>query len=147
MSTIVRTLELAGGFSARESGRGPTVRVAVASQDGKALNAHFGFARNLMVYDVTPRAHRLVKVLRFAAEGPGDGEDDNKITTKVRALAGCHVLCALAIGPPAAARVIQANIHPIRVGAAEPIETAIARLQRMMSIETPWWLQKLLLEN
>jgi nitrogen fixation protein NifX len=141
MSTIVHKLELAGGHATR---RGPTVRVALASQEGKAVDAHFGFARRLMVYDVTPRSHRLVKVLRFLAEG---AEDEDRITPKVHALAGCHIVCALAMGPPAAARVIQANIHPIRVGAPEPIETAIARVQNLMNVEPPWWLRRILLDN
>jgi nitrogen fixation protein NifX len=147
MSTIVHKLELAGGSAARVSRRGPTVRVALASQEGKALDAHFGFARRLMVYDVTARGHRLIKVLRFAAEGPDGAEDGDKIARKVEALAGCHIVCALAIGPPAAARVIQANIHPIRVGTPEPIEATIARVQNMMNVEPPWWLRKLLPEN
>jgi nitrogen fixation protein NifX len=147
MSTIVHTLELAGGSAARGTRRGPTVRVALASQDGKALNAHFGSARRLMVYDVTARAHGLVKVLRFVSDGPDDRQEEDKITPKLSALAGCHILCALAIGPPAAARVIQANIHPIRVGTAEPIETAIARVQAMMSVEPPSWLKRILLDS
>jgi nitrogen fixation protein NifX len=145
MSTTVHKLELAGG-SMSEGRRGPTVRVALASQEGRALDAHFGFARRLMVYDVTPRGHRLVKVLRFAAEGPDD-ENEDKIAPKVEALAGCHIVCAIAMGPPAAARVIEANIHPIRVGTPEPIESAIARVQNMMNVEPPWWLRKILLEN
>jgi nitrogen fixation protein NifX len=127
-----------------EARLGPKVRVAVASQDGKALNAHFGYARKLMVYDVTLRGHRLVKVFTFV--GGSEAEDD-KITPKVTALAGCHIVCVLAIGPPAAAAIIRANIHPIRVGEAEPIQAAIARVRTMMTVDPPGWLRRILLQN
>lgn len=158
MPTMVRKLELAGASSPRPLARGGTVRVAIASQDGKALNAHFGFAQRLMVYDVTPRGHRLVRVVRCASDGRNDGvdcmydgrdegADDDKIASKVAALEGCHILYVLAIGPPAAAKVIQSNIHPIKLGAPEAIESVIARVQTMMTVEPPWWLRKILLEN
>jgi nitrogen fixation protein NifX len=147
MPTIAHNLELVGGSALRDGRRGPSVRVALASQDGRALDAHFGYARKLMVYDVTVRSHRLVKVITFSAQQADGAEDDDKITPKVRALADCHILLALAIGPPAAAKVIQANIHPLRTGVAEPIEAAIARVRTMMTVEPPWWLRRILLEN
>jgi nitrogen fixation protein NifX len=147
MPTIAHKLELAGGSAMREGRCSPSVRVALASQDGRALDAHFGFARKLMVYEVTPRSHRLVSVITFSAQSADDAEDEDKITPKVRALAGCHILLALAIGPPAAAKVIQANVHPVRIGVAESIEAAMARVRTMMTVEPPWWLRRILLEN
>jgi nitrogen fixation protein NifX len=116
--------------------------VAVASQDGKALDAHFGYARKLMVYDVTPRAHRLVRAMTFASMGDDDLPEGEKIAAKVAALVGCDVLYALAIGPAAAARVIQADVHPVKLGTPQPIAAVIAGLQAMMTLDPPAWLRR-----
>jgi nitrogen fixation protein NifX len=155
MATTVRQLRLIDGGTRNaavptKTGAGPRVRVAIASRDGKALNAHFGFAEKLMVYDVTPRTHRLVQVVTSVADDSrsrtAESEDD-AIGPKVAALAGCDLLFVLAIGPPAAAKVIRANIHPIKVKDPEEIETVIARVQTMMNGEPPSWLRRALAES
>jgi nitrogen fixation protein NifX len=145
-ATVVRSLRLLDPAGA---GAGPQLRVAVASQHGSRVDAHFGFARRLMVFDVTPRTHRLVQVVLCPPdETDADrADDEDRIGSKVAALAGCHVLFALAIGPPAAARVIGANIHPIKVDEAESIPFLIARVQSMMRRRPPPWLRRILVEN
>jgi nitrogen fixation protein NifX len=97
-----------------------------------------------MVYDVTPQHHRLVEAIACETVELDRPESEDKIGQKVAALAGCHLLFALAIGPPAAARVIRANIHPIKVDAPERIESVIARVQSLMTGEPPSWIRKIL---
>jgi nitrogen fixation protein NifX len=146
MPTIVRNLRLIdrGVTGDRE---GPRLRVAISSQHGNRLDAHFGYARRLMVYDVTRKTHRLVQAIGCEPEEPGRPEEEDRIARKVAALAGCHLLFALAIGPPAAARVIQANIHPVKVDAPEEIAAVIARVQNMMTGDPPPWLRRTLAES
>lgn len=150
MAVITRMLQLVDGGAGEARAKEPfdrrRLRVAIASQDGKALDAHFGFARRLMVYDVTRRAYRFVQAFSFASdESPEcDAEREDKVGPKLRALAGCQLLFALAIGPPAAAKVIGANIHPVKVAAPEPITSVLARVQAMMNGEPPQWMKKIL---
>lgn len=153
MSVIVRRFRLvvgtAEGTSPDTHGEGsPRLRVAVASQDGKRLDAHFGYARRIMVYDVTGRTRKLVETVAVAAsDSPTcDAEAPDRIGPKVRALAGCQVLFALAIGPPAAARIIRAGIHPIKVSEPEPIRAVLDRVQAMLNGERPAWMARLLQE-
>ncbi|MGD0679076.1 MAG: nitrogen fixation protein NifX [Polyangiaceae bacterium] len=153
MATIVRTLRLVDGdagkpvFARRSTAF--RLRIAIASRDGKGLNAHFGFAEKLMVYDVTREAHRLVQVVTSVSDDSmcDKGGVEGGIAAKVTALAGCHLLFVLAIGPPAAARVIRANIHPIKVATPEPISAVIARAQGIMNGEPAPWLRKLLKDS
>lgn len=151
MTTIVRMLRLVDGGAGETAARTPVsrdprVRVAIASRDGKGLNAHFGFAEKLMVYDVTRHAHRLVQVIASAADNsiPEKTESEDGIGPKIAALGGCHLLFVLAIGPRAAARVIRANIHPIKVADPEPVDAVILRVQTMMNGTPPPWLEKVL---
>ncbi len=138
----VHKLELASGTDPAPRGAA-RVRVAVATDDGKALNAHFGFARRLMVYEVTARSHRLVQAITFVSSDD-DPQDGERIAAKVAALAGCHLVYVLAIGPRAAAKVIEADIFPIKLGAPEPIPSVLARVQAMLTDRPPAWLKRVL---
>jgi nitrogen fixation protein NifX len=127
---------------------GLRLRIAVATQDMKNLNAHFGSARRFAVYDVTPTDHRFIEALGFDDTSNESGshakEGDDKIGPKVDALTGCHLLFVLAIGGPAAARVVGAHIHPVKLTKPEPIESIISRVQTMMTGNPPPWLRKVM---
>jgi nitrogen fixation protein NifX len=122
------------------------LRIAIATQDLKHLNAHFGSARRFAVYDVTPETSRFVEAHAFGdvsdETGAHNPSGDDKIGQKVEALAGCNLLFVLAIGGPAAARIVRAHIHPVKLPAPETIESILARVQAMMRGNPPPWLRK-----
>ena len=84
------------------SSTGPAVRVAIATQDMKSLNAHFGSAKRLAVYDVTAEGWRFVEAHDFSNVSDQSGshrvDGDDRINIKTSALAGCRLLFCLAIG-------------------------------------------------
>jgi nitrogen fixation protein NifX len=131
------------------STRPPTLRVAIASRDLATLDSHFGSASRFVVYEVTPTTHRLLEALAFEATSDESGthqvEGDDRIGPKVAALQGCNLLFVLAIGGPAAARVVAARIHPVKLSAPEPVEAIIARVQTLMQGTPPPWLRKAML--
>ncbi len=127
---------------------GLRLRIAVATQDLKTLNAHFGSAKRFAVYDVTPTDHRFIEAVAFGdvtqESGAHQKDGDDKIGPKVEALAGCHLLFVLAIGGPAAAKVVSAHIHPVKLSKPERIEDIISRVQTMMAGNPPPWLRKVM---
>jgi len=131
-----------------EPAAGLRLRIAIATQDLKSLNAHFGSARRFAIYDVTPTDHRFIEAISFGETSNESGshqkEGDDKIGPKVEALTGCHLLFVLAIGGPAAARVVGAHIHPVKLTKAETIESIISRVQTMMNGNPPPWLRKVM---
>jgi nitrogen fixation protein NifX len=122
------------------------LRVAIATQDLHSLNAHFGSARRFAIYDVTPETGRFVEAHAFGEvsdeTGAHNPSGDDKIGQKVAALAGCNLLFVLAIGGPAAARVVGAGIHPVKLAAPESIESILGRIQTMIRGNPPPWLRK-----
>jgi nitrogen fixation protein NifX len=124
------------------------LRVAIATQDLKRLNAHFGSAKRFAVYDVTPTDARFVEAVSFGevSDETGSHGDDgpDRIGPKVAALAGCHLLFVLAIGGPAAAKVVGAHIHPVKLASPEPIDAILTRVQGMMTGNPPPWLRKVM---
>jgi nitrogen fixation protein NifX len=131
-----------------EPAPGPRLRIAIATQDLKSLNAHFGSAKRFAVYDVTPTEHRFIEAVSFGDVSNESGshakDGDDKIGPKVEAIAGCHLLFVLAIGGPAAAKVVSAHIHPVKLAKPEPIDDIISRVQTMMAGNPPPWLRKVM---
>ena len=130
------------------SAAGLRLRIAVATQDLKSLNAHFGSAKRFAVYDVTPADSRFIEAVSFGDVSNESGshakDGDDKIGPKVEALAGCHLLFVLAIGGPAAAKVVSAHIHPVKLPRPETIDSIISRVQTMMTGNPPPWLRKIM---
>ncbi|MGO4869589.1 MAG: nitrogen fixation protein NifX [Roseiarcus sp.] len=124
------------------------IRVALATQDLKNLNAHFGSAKRFAIYDVTPEGWSFVEAVAFDTISDESGshktDGDDRITPKVQGLAGCHLLFCLAIGGPSAAKVVTAHIHPVKIAQAQPIETVLARTRDMLKGSPPPWLRKAL---
>lgn len=143
----VRRLQLIEEHQTGESAR-PAIRIGIATQDMKRLDAHFGSARKFAVYDVSAETSSFVEAVAFDAvsdEGGKHKDDgDDRITPKVEALSGVHLLFVLAIGGPAAAKVVRAGIHPIKVADVQPIDEVIARVQTMLKGVPPPWLRKIL---
>ncbi|WP_237153178.1 nitrogen fixation protein NifX [Oryzibacter oryziterrae] len=150
--TAVRRLSLVdteAGEAKPERPQG-AVRIAIASRDMKSLNAHFGSAPKFAVYDVTKDGWSFVEAITFDDTSDESGahktEGDDRITPKVEALTGCHLLFCLAIGGPSAAKVVGAKIHPIKVPNASPIEEVLERTRTMLNGAPPPWLRKVLAE-
>ncbi len=127
------------------------MKVAIATHDMKSLNAHFGSAGKFAIYDVSREGHRFVEAIAFDSVSGEDGrhadDGDDRIGPKVEALKGVALLFVLAIGGPAAARVIAARINPIKRPGPESIEDVLERVRTMLNGTPPPWLRKLLAEE
>ncbi|MBN8188949.1 MAG: nitrogen fixation protein NifX [Rhodobacteraceae bacterium] len=146
MSRTLRVIEADEPIDGPAPGETP-LRIAIATNDMEYLGAHFGSARTFAVYDVWKTGHRFVEAHAFdnvtKQKGKHDDQDD-KITPKVEALAGCALLFALAIGGPSAAKIVKAGIHPIKRKDPEPIEAVLEQVQVMLNGTPPPFLRKIL---
>jgi nitrogen fixation protein NifX len=139
-------LRLLSGHSVAES---VVLRVALATRDNLRVDAHFGSASRFSIYDVTPEHAHFVEAVIWNERSDETGTHDkevDRIGPKVQAIHGCDLLFCLAIGGPAAAKVIASRIHPIKLGAPEAIDDVLTKVQNLMtSGEAPPWLRKVLL--
>lgn len=124
------------------------LKIAFATTDMHTVNAHFGSAPVMMIYEIGPDNHRLIEAIAFdevSGEDGGHGdENEDRIEAKVQALSGCVMLFVCAIGGGAAARVVNNRIYPIKLPVPEPLTSVIARVQAMLRGSPPPWLRKLL---
>ncbi|MEN3113441.1 dinitrogenase iron-molybdenum cofactor biosynthesis protein [Uliginosibacterium paludis] len=111
-----------------------SIRVACASNSGELLDGHFGSCERFLIYQVSSSEARLID-LRPTLEAD-QAEDKNVARTAL--IADCDVLCVQSIGGPAAAKVIRANVHPVKVAVSAPARDSVRRLQASLTNPPPW---------
>jgi nitrogen fixation protein NifX len=147
---IARRLKLISPARKRTDGQDSTkeragiMKVAFATQDLKHVDAHFGWARNIAVYEISPEGHRLSEVFQFDGNLKEDGSED-KLAPKVEAIRDAAILYIAAIGGSGAARVVAAGVHPIKVNQPEEIGVLLAKLVEVLKGTPPPWLRKAML--
>ncbi len=119
------------------------MKVAFATQDLDRVDAHFGWAKNIAIYDLAPDSYSFVESVAFAGDLQEDGNED-KLQPKLEAIKDCAILYVAAIGGSGAARVVAQNIHPMKVKEPEKITDLIEKLQVVLRGNPPPWLRKVL---
>lgn len=122
------------------------MKIAFATQDMQRVDAHFGWAKNLAVYEISPEGYNLVEAIQFDGDLKEDGNED-KITPKIEAIKDCAILYVAAIGGSAAARVVAHKVHPIKVNTPEAINEILAKLQVVLNGAPPPWLRKAMFKD
>jgi nitrogen fixation protein NifX len=122
------------------------MKIAFATQDKQQVDAHFGWAKSIVTYDVTPAGHAFVEAFEFDGKLEEDGDED-KLAPKLDAIRDCAILYVAAIGGSGAARVVALKIHPIKVPQPEPIEAILVKLQQVLKGTPPPWLRKALAKD
>ncbi|MBO9998001.1 MAG: nitrogen fixation protein NifX [Cyanobacteria bacterium SID2] len=120
------------------------MKIAFATDDLVHINAHFGWASQMSVYDVTTDGYEFVGLLNFSGDLKEDGNED-KLVPKLKAVADCTIVYVSAIGPSAAARLVNRGITPIKSRSEEDkIEDILNRLVQTLKGNPPPWLRKAL---
>lgn len=111
-----------------------SLRVAVASNTADNLDGHFGSAPRFLVYQVGKDAIKLIDVRPTLVAD--DAEDKNVARSEL--INDCQIVYVQSIGGPAAAKVVRANVHPIKFPQSVPAREALARLQGTLESPPPW---------
>ena len=102
------------------------MKVAFAPEDGQHVNAHFGWARKIAIYEIAPENCQFVNCVEFTGNLEENGNED-KLGPKLDAIQDCAILYVAAIGGSAAARVVAKNVHPIKVAETQTLEDLALR--------------------
>ena len=124
----------------REGDLPGSIRIACASNGGERLDGHFGSCARFLIYQVSAVEARLIAVrpapniTRLSVEHSAE---------RVTLIGDCDLLCVLSIGGPAAARVVNSGIHPIKRGSIGDVQALLTELQQVLAGDPPPWLAKL----
>jgi nitrogen fixation protein NifX len=120
------------------------MKVAFTTSDRIHINAHFGWAKEIDVYEVSTEGYQFVDTLSFKGDLKEDGNED-KLVPKIEALAGCTIVYVSAIGGSAAARLIRKRVTPIKARSEEEeIAEVLGKLVLTLQGNPPPWLRKAL---
>lgn len=111
-----------------------SIRVACASNNGEQLDGHFGSCERFLVYQVAPDELRLIAVRPTLA---ADHAEDRNVA-RAALIADCQVVYVQSIGGPAAAKVVRAGVHPVKVPRISPAREVLPRLQQTLNSPPPW---------
>ena len=117
------------------------MRVAFATKDMEEINAHFGGAKEFVVFNVSQKGYEVSEVIKTDTS---DLEDDDKTDFRVRALKGINIMYCESIGGTAAAKVIRAGINPMKVNEPTLIEDVLKSLVKMINTNTPPWIKQII---
>jgi nitrogen fixation protein NifX len=122
------------------------MKIAFATQDQQRVDAHFGWAKHLAVYEIDADGYKFVQDFGFGEDLAEDGDED-KLSPKLEAIKDCAIVYVAAIGGSAAARVVASKIHPIKVNQPEVILDVLDKLQVVLKGTPPPWLRKAVLKG
>lgn len=117
-----------------------SIRVAVASNNREELDGHFGSCLRYLIYQLSAKEIRLIDIR--SALGAELSEDKNAF--RVNLIKDCAILYIVAIGGPAAAKVVQGGIYPMKKEEGGLAREILAELQRAITTSPPPWLAKIL---
>lgn len=110
------------------------IRVACATDSGQVIDGHFGACKAFVIWDVGRTAIDFVEARSTL---PADEADDRN-AARAGLMNDCQVGCFLSIGGPAAAKVVRAGVHPLKVAPGTTMEAMLARLQEALASPPPW---------
>lgn len=118
--------------------------VAFASRDGLTIDSHFASALTFELYEFTGETQGIFHT-SLAAQDLAESED--KVDARINMLKECVIVYCTQIGGPAAARLVQSGIHPMKVPEGTPIVNELNRLDKLLlSKKLPPWLKKKLVD-
>lgn len=115
-----------------------SVRVACASNSGNKIDGHFGSCKRFLIFQLSADEIRLIDI----REPQPAAEDEDKNVARALLVDDCQVLYTVSIGGPAAAKVVRAGLHPIKLPDGGAAETVLQRLQETIAGSPPPWLAK-----
>ncbi|MDY6785157.1 MAG: NifB/NifX family molybdenum-iron cluster-binding protein, partial [Cyanobacteriota bacterium] len=93
-----------------------------------------------LIYQVSAEEIRLVDI-RSAGEAY---LSDDKNAFRVNLIRDCHILYIVSVGGPAAAKVIQAGIYPMKKTEGGQAREVLGELQTALATTPPPWLAKVM---
>lgn len=123
------------------------MKVAFTTSDRIHINAHFGWSKEIDVYEVSKDGYEFLETLNFDGNLKQDGNED-KVGPKLDALVDCKIVYVSAIGGTAAAKLIKQGVTPVKARSEEDaIADVLEKLVQTLNGSPPPWLRKALQET
>lgn len=120
------------------------LKIAFASKDNIYVNQHFGWCEMFYIYEVFEDDFTLINEIDSSLKFDNEIE---KLEYKISCLEDSDIVYVSQIGPKASTMVQSCGIYPMKSShEGEKIEDVIASIQKMMNLNTPLWLKRILMK-
>ncbi|MFZ3101939.1 MAG: NifB/NifX family molybdenum-iron cluster-binding protein [Desulfitobacteriaceae bacterium] len=114
--------------------------IAFASSDGLTIDSHFASAPAFEMYKFTGYEKDVIHTSHVAEDM---AESEDRVDARINLLKECAIVYCTQIGGPAAARLVQSGIHPLKVPEGTLISDELERMNKLLlSKKLPPWLKK-----
>lgn len=120
------------------------LKIAFATKSLDKVDDHFGHARTMAIYEVDENGYSFLEYRNYD-DIPDDEYD--KINSKIDGIKDCTIVYVIAIGATAAAKIVKAKIHPVKVNEPTSIHDILEKLVETLRTNPPPWLKKALFDN
>lgn len=117
-----------------------SIRVACASNHDARIDGHFGSCARFLIYQVSDSESRLIEI-RSAGRAP---EEEDKNAWRADLIKDCQLLYTVSIGGPAAAKVVRAGLHPVKLPNGGEAPELMDALTGVIGNNPPPWLAKVM---
>jgi nitrogen fixation protein NifX len=115
------------------------MKVAFTSKTGEMIDQHFGMAESFTIWEMGPYDAYPVEPIHVEKH---EGDEEDKISSRVALLKDCAIVYTMQIGGPAAAKLVSHKIQPMKTTTEVPIAEIVAKLQGVLQGNPPPWLKK-----
>jgi nitrogen fixation protein NifX len=119
--------------------------VAFASSDRLTIDSHFATAPSFEICKLGSDGQEINRkslVPEITEQSPAQ-ESHDKVDAQISQLRECAIVYCTQIGGPAAARLVQSGIHPLKVPEGTRIIEELDKLNKLLlSKKLPPWLKK-----
>ncbi|MEH2054743.1 MAG: nitrogen fixation protein NifX [Nostoc sp.] len=120
------------------------MKIAFTTSDRVHINAHFGAADEIDVYEVSDEGYRFLETLNFDDQLQEEN-NESRLAPKLAALEDCTIIYVVAIGGSAAARLIKKGVTPVKARSPEEeVSEVLNKLVKTLKGNPPPWLRKAL---
>ncbi len=115
------------------------MKVAFTSKTGEMIDQHFGMTESFSIWEMGPDDAYPIETIQVEKH---EGDEEDKIASRVTLLKDCAIVYTMQIGGPAAAKLVSHKIQPMKTTTEVPIAEIVAKLQGVLQGNPPPWLRK-----
>ena len=123
---------------------GEGIKVAFASVGLKEVNQHFGLAKGFAIYQISESGYKMLEAVGFdESKVYESGHSEDKLTDKINLVKGCVAVYSNAVGPRAVSRLLECEVHPIKVDEGTLITELVESLYARVKVDDlPGWMRR-----
>lgn len=115
------------------------MKIAFTTSNGVTIDLHFGQSPSFQIWEVEPEEAHFLKTVSVGEHGE---DEEDRIAARADLLSECAIVYTVAIGGPAAAKLVARRVHPMKTNVAVNLQESIEKLQEVLRGNPPPWLKK-----